>query len=156
MLEKIYNPSNNQPISPSLEKLKLIAQGMNINIEHLLSLMNNNSLPSINNKDVFSKNLKYYMAANNKTRSDIVNDLGLSYTTFVSWEKGDNYPRIDKIELLANYFKIPKSELIEIRAIDGLSSKTTKLIDITNDLTDQELDEVLNYIYYLKYKRIQK
>ena len=35
--------------------------------------------------------------------------LGVKYTTFTDWVKGNSYPRIDKIELMANYFGISKS-----------------------------------------------
>lgn len=70
-------------------------------------------MSDIGNIDIFIKNLKYYMNLNNKTRTDICNDLKLPYTTFAEWYNGNVYPRIDKIELLANYFNIKKSDLIE-------------------------------------------
>lgn len=65
------------------------------------------------NKKVFSKNLRKYMDLYQKSRSDICKDLGFAYTTFTSWETGVNYPRIDKIEMMADYFHIQKSDLIE-------------------------------------------
>lgn len=70
-------------------------------------------MSDIGNIEIFIKNLKYYMSLNNKTRTDICNDLKLPYTTFAEWYNGNVYPRIDKIELLANYFNIKKSDLIE-------------------------------------------
>ena len=39
--------------------------------------------------------------------------MGFKYTTFTDWYNGNKYPRIDKIELLANYFGVLKSDLIE-------------------------------------------
>ena len=65
------------------------------------------------NKEVFSKNLQYYMRKKGKSRNDICADLNLRYTTVTDWVKGKTYPRIDKIELLASYFGINKSDLIE-------------------------------------------
>lgn len=70
-------------------------------------------MSDLGNKEIFSRNLKYYMNLYNKSRNDICKDLGFSYTTFTSWYNGDFYPRIDKIEILANYFNIEKSDLIE-------------------------------------------
>lgn len=67
----------------------------------------------LGNKEIFSKNLKKYMRINNKDRLDICNDLQIAYTTFTDWYNGNTYPRIDKIELLARYFNIEKSDLIE-------------------------------------------
>lgn len=65
------------------------------------------------NKNIFANNLKYYMEASGKTRRDVCNDLGFNYYTFTSWVNGSKYPRMDKVEALANYFGIMKSDLIE-------------------------------------------
>ncbi len=70
-------------------------------------------MSDLGNKEIFSKNLRYYMDINQKTRNDICEDLNLKYTTLTDWYNGNIYPRIDKIELLANYFNIKKSDLIE-------------------------------------------
>ena len=72
-------------------------------------------MSGLGNKEIMSKNIKHYMRVNGKTRQDICRDLGFQYTTFVDWEKGVTYPRIDNIELMANYFRIQKSDLIEDR-----------------------------------------
>lgn len=66
-----------------------------------------------NNKKAIANNIKKYMNLNNKTRNDVCNDLGFKYTTFTDWVNAKTYPRIDKIEMLANYFGIEKSNLIE-------------------------------------------
>lgn len=70
-------------------------------------------MSDLGNKEIFSKNLKYYMTVNNKDRNDVCRDLGFAYTTFAEWYNGNIYPRIDKIEILANYFNIRKSDLVE-------------------------------------------
>ncbi|MFR2787431.1 MAG: S24 family peptidase [Clostridia bacterium] len=72
-------------------------------------------MSDLGNKEIFAKNLKYYMTINNKTRNDVCKDLNFKYTTFTDWYNGNIYPRIDKIEMLANYFRIEKSDLIESR-----------------------------------------
>jgi len=69
----------------------------------------------LGNKEIFSYNIQYYMLINNKDRNDICKDLDVKYSTFNDWHNGNVYPRIDKIEMLANYFKIQKSDLIEQR-----------------------------------------
>lgn len=70
-------------------------------------------MTNLGNKDVFAKNLKKYMQLNGKTRNEVCQALGLKYTTFADWVNGKKYPRMDKIEMLANYFGIKKSDLIE-------------------------------------------
>lgn len=70
-------------------------------------------MSDLGNKEIFARNLKYYMTINGKTRNDVCKDLGFKYTTFTDWYNGNIYPRIDKIEMLSNYFRIEKSDLIE-------------------------------------------
>lgn len=71
----------------------------------------------MNNKNVFATNLKYQMALHGKSRREICEDLGLSYYTFSDWVNGKKYPRMDKVEILANYFGILKSDLIEDKSV---------------------------------------
>lgn len=55
-------------------------------------------------------------------RNQLCSDLDLKYTTVRDWIKGITYPRIGKIELLANYFGINKSDLIEEKSTIPSSS----------------------------------
>lgn len=65
------------------------------------------------NKNIFAKNLTYYRKLHKKSRKDVCTALGISYYTYSDWENGKKYPRMDKVERLANYFGILKSDLIE-------------------------------------------
>lgn len=80
-------------------------------------------MSDLGNKEIFSNNLKYYMTLNKKDRTDISKDLNLPYTTVTSWYNAEFYPRIDKIELLANYFCIEKSDLIERKNKHNIKGK---------------------------------
>ena len=70
-------------------------------------------MSDLGNKEIFSRNLRRYMKINNKDRNDVSRDLGIPYSTLTDWYNGNIYPRIDKIQLLANYFGIQKSDLVE-------------------------------------------
>lgn len=70
-------------------------------------------MSDLGNKEIFAKNLQYYMHLNKKTRNDVCRDLDIPYSTFTDWYNANIYPRIDKIQLLANYFGIQKSDLVE-------------------------------------------
>lgn len=74
-------------------------------------------MSDLGNKEIFSKNLKYYMDLNFKDRNTVCKDLNIPYTTFAEWYNGNIYPRIDKIEMLADYFGILKSDLIEDKTL---------------------------------------
>lgn len=68
---------------------------------------------TVENKDVLSKNLKNYISKSGKDRSQIAEELDLSYSTLTDWVNGKKYPRINNIEKLASYFEVSKSDLIE-------------------------------------------
>lgn len=70
-------------------------------------------MSDLGNKKIMAQNIQYYMNKYDKTRQDMCEALGVKYTTFTDWVKGNSYPRIDKIELMANYFGISKADLVE-------------------------------------------
>lgn len=67
----------------------------------------------LGNKEIFAHNLCRYMDEARKNQKEICDALGFKYMTFSDWVRAKTYPRIDKIEKLANYFGIQKSDLIE-------------------------------------------
>lgn len=72
-------------------------------------------MSNIGNKEVLANNLTYYIERSGKSQKELAEVVGVATSTFNDWVKGRKYPRIDKIELLANYFGILKSDLIEQR-----------------------------------------
>lgn len=70
-------------------------------------------MSDIKSKEIFSANLERLMSSRDVDRNKLCSDLGLKYTTVRDWLKGITYPRIGKIELLADYFGVNKSDLIE-------------------------------------------
>lgn len=85
-------------------------------------------MSDLGNKEIFAKNLNYYMSINGKDRNDLARDLDLPYTTITSWCKAEFYPRIDKIQLLANYFDIQKSDLVESKEkLDKLGNPVAEI-----------------------------
>ena len=82
---------------------------------------------SLGNKKIMAKNISYYMEKHNKTRNEMCEALGVKYTTFTDWVKGNSYPRIDKIELMANYFGISKADLVEEHTAQVKSSNAVTI-----------------------------
>lgn len=70
-------------------------------------------MTALGNKEIFATNLKRMIARSGKSQKDICSDLSLRESSFSDWVNAKTYPRIDKIQLLAEYFKVPKSALIE-------------------------------------------
>lgn len=82
-------------------------------------------------REVFAKNLKKYLELNDKQPVDIVNDLGIPFSTVSNWVNGLKLPRMGKIELLAQYLHIEKSDLLEEKTDN---SENYYLNDETRDL----------------------
>ena len=70
-------------------------------------------MSNIGNKETLSKNLKYYIEKSGKDRRELAEIWGFPYSTITEWINGKKYPRIDRIEIMADYFGILKSDLIE-------------------------------------------
>lgn len=89
---------------------------------------------SLGNKKIMAKNIRRFMKIHDKTRNEMCDALGVKYTTFTDWINGNTYPRIDKIELMANYFGVNKSDLVEDRSLslssESFVSTTGKLIPL--------------------------
>ncbi|PEU86008.1 XRE family transcriptional regulator [Bacillus cereus] len=64
-------------------------------------------------KKIFSNNLKKYLNRNGISQTDLANELNIPETTFSNWMQAKTYPRPDKMQMLADYFKITRSDLTE-------------------------------------------
>ena len=64
-------------------------------------------------REVFAENLRAYMEKNGKKQIDIAVITGMIPATVSDWVHGKKYPRIDKIEIIAEYLHCEKSDLIE-------------------------------------------
>lgn len=103
-------------------------------------------MSDLGNKEIFADNLKFYMKSHNVDRSDICKILDIPYTTLSDWLNAKKYPRIDKIELLANYFNIEKSDLIENKYKDDnpILNKYSVLFNKIKDLPEEKQKVIIN------------
>ena len=70
-------------------------------------------MSDLGNKKIMAKNIRHYMNKFDVTQTEVCNALGIKMPTFSDWVNAKTYPRIDKIELMANYFGISKADLVE-------------------------------------------
>ena len=110
---------------------------------------------SMDNHSIFADNLNKYMAEYGKTRRDLAEALGVSYYTITDWVKGKKYPRMDKVEMLANYFGILKSDLIEDKMTDGKEADNEALAGIIVRLRmDEDFMELVKELSALDTEQI--
>lgn len=86
------------------------------------------------NKEIMARNIKRYMVKKGLTNQQVCDALGFKYTTFRDWRKALTYPRIDKIEAMANYFGCEKSDLIEEKPTNSKIELSEEELDIITDL----------------------
>lgn len=103
------------------------------------------------NKRIMAQNIRRYMEKKGVTNQQVCDALGFKYTTFMDWIKGVTYPRIGKVEAMAQYFGCEKSDLIENKKekpteYDGLSEKRKALIDFAKSVPEDKADMILKVI----------
>lgn len=64
-------------------------------------------------RKIFSKNINKYINQSGKMQKEIAKELGYSPTTFNTWCVGKIIPSTGKIQKIADYFHIGKSDLLD-------------------------------------------
>lgn len=102
----------------------------------------------LGSREIFSRNLVRYLENSGKTQREVATAVGVSYGTFCDWTKGRAYPRMDKVQLLAEFFGIRKSDLVEdINVIpETLSDEDQKVLDLFHKVPEEKREFVLSLI----------
>lgn len=64
-------------------------------------------------KRIFFKNLNKYLSLFNKTQKEVADAIDVSPQTFNTWCQGIALPRMGKVQRLADYFGVGKTDLID-------------------------------------------
>lgn len=116
-------------------------------------------MSNIGNKETMAKNLKYYIDRSGKDRRELCEIWGFPYSTVTEWINGRKYPRIDRIEVMADYFGILKSDLIEERTQEHreMQEKNDALADIVVRMrTDEKFCSSVMALYKLDGDKLDK
>jgi len=117
-------------------------------------------------KRIFSKNLNRLLSEYNKSQREVAIAISVSPQTFNTWVNGVALPRMGKVQLLADYFHVPKSALLEERVEDEgyyLDPETAKvaqelfdnpgmriLFDAARDARPEDLQKAADYLKAVK------
>jgi transcriptional regulator with XRE-family HTH domain len=88
----------------------------------------------VENKTVFAKNLKHYIELNGVLKIEVARAVKVSSGTISDWLSERSYPRMDKIQLLAEFFEIKKTDLIEEHTPDFQFSISRTALNLYNEL----------------------
>lgn len=102
-------------------------------------------------RQTFSRNLKMYLDKNEKQPVDLVNDLNIPFSTVSNWINGQKMPRMGKVELLAQYLHVEKTDLLEDKTVTQIIPrvKYDSLIEIIDALSKDNQDKVMRYAQML-------
>ena len=64
-------------------------------------------------KRIFSKNINFYISQSGKQQKEVAKELGYNPTTFNTWCVGKIVPSAGKVQRIADYFGIGKSDLLD-------------------------------------------
>lgn len=112
-------------------------------------------MTGLGNKAIFARNLKRYIEESGKTRKELADIWGFPYSTVTEWLTEKKYPRIDRIEIIADYFGILKSDLIEDKLTDEKEADNEALAGIIVRLRmDEDFMELIKELYALDTEKI--
>ena len=88
-------------------------------------------------------NIKRLLSAKGLNPRQLAIALDFKYTTVNDWVNAKTYPRIDKIEMLANFFNVSKSDLVENK--NEAIATTSTIQTIYDELKPSRQAKVLTY-----------
>ncbi|MGR5855735.1 XRE family transcriptional regulator [Streptococcus pneumoniae] len=102
---------------------------------------------SLGNKQIMADNIKRLLSAKGLNPRQLAIALDFKYTTVNDWVNAKTYPRIDKIEMLANFFNVSKSDLVENKnAETPTTSPIQSIQSIYDQLTPPRQEKALTYL----------
>lgn len=131
-------------------------------------------MSALGNKQVMAQNIKMYMEDKGISRKEFCKRLGFAYSTVTDWLNAEKYPRIDKIEMMANFFGISKADLVEPHTATPAQPPAQKedrehkhlqnllsdphlrrILESSGQLSESSLQEVQNFIDFQLGKKKQ-
>ncbi|MDR3190244.1 MAG: helix-turn-helix domain-containing protein [Lactobacillaceae bacterium] len=64
-------------------------------------------------KLIMGANIKRLLKKNRMTAAKLAEVVNVSTATISDWSNGKTYPRVDKVEVMAEFFGVSRSELVE-------------------------------------------
>ena len=79
-------------------------------------------------KRIFADNLMHYMKKHNETQIDVAKLIGVSKSNVSAYIKGEQIPRMDKVQILANHYGVSLSDLLETKKAPAKAEANDEVI----------------------------
>lgn len=91
----------------------------------------------LGNKKIMGLNIMRYLDREGIDRREFAKIIGVPYSTLTNWINGVTYPRIDKIQRMADFFGIEKADLVEDERLRK-TALTPQEVDIVSAFRDAD------------------
>lgn len=101
--------------------------------------------------DIFIKNLKKLLQANNMTYKDLADKIGVKASSVSMWMNGKSLPRMGTLDKIADLFSTPANELI---TLEDLARTDFNSFLNDSDYTEAEKREIIKFAEFIKSVRV--
>lgn len=103
-------------------------------------------------RKIFAKNLNYYISNSGKQQKEVAEALGFPQTTFNTWCTGKIMPKMGKVQAIADYFKILKSDLIDDKSFKEPSEEFLEIVAKLG-ADDEQFQKIIIDYYHMSTDR---
>ena len=110
----------------------------------------------MNDREIFRRNLNYYLSVSGKLQKDLADYVGAKTTTVSGWTRGVSYPRADAMEKIALFFGIPTSRLVgqihdesDASIVESFAPQTAEARIVSgamDKLPQEQREQILNVV----------
>ncbi len=113
-----------------------------------------------------SKNIRFLLNYNNKSRKEVCRDLDIKYTTFCDWVNGKTIPGYNNLEILGKYFQVEawgfygdieqaRKEQSNNAYASGLMGGKVLDMELLNTLSDEQIRTLLNSGFTFRHRTLE-
>ena len=107
-----------------------------------------NNKNKVCSSSAFATNLSRYLEGSGSTQRELAKAVGVSPSTVSEWKTGRAYPRRKKIQLIADFFGIDKSDLVKDVYLEkeSLSEQEQELVDLFRKIPAEKRGSALSIL----------
>lgn len=99
-------------------------------------------------QEIFTRNFNRYLNNSGKKQTEVAVYVGVSSGTVSDWKFGRAYPRMDKVQLIAEFFGVQTSDLVnDINIVkESITNKEQEVFDLFHKIPEEKREIILSMI----------
>lgn len=99
----------------------------------------------------FPERLRFLRQKKGITQKEIADSLGIANSSYSLYEKGAREPNLEMLEKIANFFNVDMDFLLGRDISNDIDTLAAHFEG--QEFTDEELEEIMNFVEFVKNKR---